>query len=225
MKIFEGIDAESNIELIVRERGKIVQREQSHNIVTNIGRQMMAEVIAASAFPTSTTFTRTSDRIVRYIGFGMGGDRQTSPFATAAPFSTDYPGTQLQTDTDLAISGLERPVAISGTINTPGVPDPAVWLKEIAAPATFPSATTVRFIALFTPTDINFGTYASVPLSEIGMFSFSSSLGKSDPVEPNGQGSAGTYPGAGGHIVSYDTFNTIHKTGLFSIEVRWEYRF
>ena len=37
-----------NIEIDVRERGKLVQQERTHNIVTNIGRQFLAEVIVSA---------------------------------------------------------------------------------------------------------------------------------------------------------------------------------
>jgi len=218
MKLNDPIEVRSNIELLVRERGKLVQREESHNIVTNIGRQFLAEVITPATLGPGPAFTRTQDQVVRYIGFGMGGNRQSSADATLPPYDTDYPGTNAQTDVDLTVSGLERPVAVSGTINTPGVPSPGVWMKEIAAPGTFPLATSTRFITEFTALDINFGTYASVPLSEIGLY-----RGDADVTAPNG--APGPYPGSGGLILAYDTFNTVHKTGLFSIEVRWEFRF
>ena len=212
------INIESNIEIIARERGKIVERREIHNIVTNIGRQFLAETITPATLGPGPAFTRTLDQVVRYIGFGIGGNLQSAAAASAAPFDTDYPGTNLQTDTDLTVSGLERPVAVSGTINTPGIPSPAIWMNQIATPGTFPSATTTRFVALFPELEINFGTYASVPLSEIGLF-----RGDANTALPNG--TAGAYPGSGGLIVAYDTFNTIQKTGLFSIEVRWEFRF
>jgi len=197
----------TNIELDVRERGKIVRRERTHNIVTNIGRQFLAEVISSST--AEPTITREQDEVVRYIGFGIGGSRQVSSLAGSAPYSTDYPGSNTQTDTDLTVTGLQRPVMVTS--------DP-LYMREIAAPNTFPTATSVRFTAVFSETDINFGSYASVPLSEIGLYTSAA-----DPSLPNG--AAGAYPGAGGLMIAYDTFNTIHKSGVFSIEVRWEFRF
>ena len=197
-----------NIEIDVRERGKIVQRERTHNIVTNIGRQFLAEVIVSDV--PAPTITRHQDTVVRYCGWGIGGNRQVSPsISDNPPFSTDYPGVNTQTDTDLTVSGLQRPVRVTAA---------PLWMREIAAPATFPSATSVRFVTSFSETDLNYGGYTSVPLSEIGLFSSAA-----DPSLPNG--ASGVYPGAGGLILAYDTFNTINKTGLFSIEVRWEFRF
>lgn len=196
-----------NIELDVRERGKIVQRERTHNIVTNIGRQFLAEVIVSDA--PAPTITRHQNTVVRYIGFGIGGNRQNSSIANNPPFSTDYPGANTQTDIDLTVTGLQRPVKVT---NVP------LWMREITAPSTFPTATSVRFTSIFTETDINFGSYLSVPLSEIGLYTSAA-----NPALPNG--ASGVYPGAGGLMIAYDTFNTVHKSGLFSVEVRWEFRF
>lgn len=189
-----------------------IQTQRTHNIVTNTGRQFLAETITPASLGPSS-FVRTQDTVVRYIGFGIGGTRQTSSTAAASPYSDAYPtgyaGTNLQTDTDVTVAGLERPVQVT---NAP------LWMREIATPGTFPTAQSTRFIATFSAADINFGSFTSVPLSEIALFKSSA-----DPALPNG--SAGAYPGAGGHAIAYDTFNTIQKTGLFSIEVRWEWRF
>lgn len=196
-----------NIQIDVRERGKLVQREETHNIVTNIGSQFLARTIVSST--AAPTITRHDDSVVRYIGFGIGGHRQNSPIADAAPFSVDFPGVNTQTDTDLTVSGLQRPCTVIAA--TPQ------WMTEIAAPATFPTATSVQFTAVFSETDINDG-YASVPLSEIGLFTSAA-----DTTLPNG--ASGAYPGSGGLMIAYDTFNTIHKSGIFSLEVRWQFRF
>lgn len=204
----ESIIGLVNIEIDVRERGKIVQRERTHNIVTNIGRQFLAEVIVSDT--PSPLVTRHQDTVVRYCGWGIGGNRQVSPsISDVPPLSVDYPGLNTQTDTDLTVSGLQRPVRVTAA---------PLWMREIASPATFPTATSVRFVTTFSETDLNYGPYISVPLSEIGLFSSAA-----NPSLPNG--ASGVYPGAGGLILAYDTFNTINKTGLFSIEVRWEFRF
>ncbi len=213
MRLYDPIELKWNLEIDLFERGKRRRwHQRTHNIVTNIGRQFMAEVITPSALGPSS-FVRTQDTVARYIGFGIGGNRQTSSSASASPYSDAYPtgyaGTNTQTDTDVTVSGLERPVRINAT---------PLFLQEIATPGTFPASTSTRFIATFATTDINYGSFTAVPLSEVGLFKSSA-----DPALPNG--SAGAYPGAGGHIIAYDTFNDIQKTGSFSIEVRWEWRF
>lgn len=205
-RLADSIELRSNYSLVFRERGKIVKRHESKNIVTNLGRQFMARVITASAF-AGAGFTRTSNEIIRYIGFGVGGDRQNSPVAAAAPISTDYAGTNVQTDSDLTVVGLERPVRVNA--------DP-LWMTELATPGTFgdpPDPVSTTFTAAFTETDLSYGAYTSVPLSEIGLFKSGA-----DPAEANGAI-------GGGHLVAYDTFSTIHKTGLWSCTVRWQFRF
>lgn len=214
MRVADTLEVRLNLEIDLFERGKRRRWHQStHNIVTNTGRQFVTEVITAATF-SGASFTRTQDTVVRYIGFGIGGTRQTDSAAAAPPYADPYPGgysgTNAQTDTDVAVSKLERPVLVT---NSPS----NLWMREIVTPGTFPTGQSTRFICSFSETDINVGAFSSVPLSEIALFKSSA-----DPSLPNG--SAGTYPGVGGHAVAYDTFNTINKTGQFAIETRWEWR-
>lgn len=193
---------------LIEEDGRVLEHHRSHNIVTNAGRQFMAEVITPATL-AGAGFTRTNNEIVRYIGFGIGGSRQSSSLASSAPLSVDYPGTNVQTDIDVTVNALERPVRVTAA---------PLWMREISTPGTFPLATSTRFIATFGQTDISYGSYTQVPLSEIGLFK-----SDADPSLPNG--TLGAYPGAGGQVIAYDTFAPITKTGLFSIQVRWEFRF
>jgi hypothetical protein len=213
MKIEEKIEATWNLEIDLFERGKRRRfHQRTHNIVVNTGRQMFCEVITPQSLGPSS-FVRHQDTVIRYIGFGIGGNRQNNPSAMASPytdaFPAGYPGGNVQTDTSVTTTRLERPVRVTAA---------PVWMRQISTPGTFPSSTSTRFIAVFSETDLNYGAYTSVPLSEIGLYKSSA-----DPALPNG--SAGAYPGAGGHLVAYDTFDTVSKTGVFSIEVRWEFRF
>lgn len=209
--------AEANLEIDVFERGKRRRWHQAtHNIVVNLGRQMLAEVITPATLGPGIAFTPTRSEVARYIGFGIGGARQTDPAAGIAPLSSAHPagygGTNTQTDTDATVVGLERPVQVTAA---------PLWMREIATPGTFPNATTTRFIASFPSTDFNFGSAPgapAVPLSEIALFTSSA-----DPALPNG--SSGTYPGVAAYTMAYDTFLPFNITALFSIEVRWEFRF
>lgn len=205
----DPIELKWNIQIDVYERGKRRPwHERTHNIVTNTGRQFIAENITPQSLGPGS-FTRHQDSVVRYIGFGIGGDRQSDPAAAASPYADAHPagygGTNVQTDTDVTVSGLERPIQVTN--------DP-LWMREITTPGTFPDATRTTFVATFGGSDLNFGTFTSPPLSEIALFKSTA-----NPALPNG--SAGTYPGAGGHCVAYDTFNSIQKTGQITIEVRW----
>lgn len=214
MKLGEDIEIRLNLEIILIERGKRkVWHQNTHNIVVNTGRQFIAEVITPSALGPGS-FVRTQDTVVRYCGFGIGGTRQTVPIAAAPPLSTPYPvgygGTNLQVDTDVVVSRLERPVQVTTGVG-------GLWMREIAAPGTFPTATETTFVSVFGQTDINVGVFTSMPLSEIGLYKSSA-----DPTLPNG--GAGVYPGPGGHMIAYDTFDPVSKTGVFLIQVNWTWR-
>lgn len=220
MKFIEDIEVRINLEIDLIERGKRKHHHASHNIVVNTGRQFLAEVITPATLGPGT-FTRTQDTCVRYVGFGLGGTRQYSPSAVVAPYASLYPAGyeyagaphNAQTDVDVTVARLERPAAV---VDYAG-PTP-LWMRQISTPGTFDALERTKFIAIFSETDINFGGFTSVPLSEIGLYKSSA-----DPSLPNG--GAGAYPGPTGHLIAYDTFDTIHKTGVFSIEVRWEWRF
>jgi hypothetical protein len=221
MKFIEDVEVRFNLEIDLMERGKRKRHHRSHNIVVNTGRQFLAEVITPKVLGPGAFIERTQDTVVRYVGFGLGGTRQISPNAFLAPYANLYPGGyeyagaphQAQTDTDVTVARLERPAAVVDY----GGPTP-LWMRQISTPGTFDAVTRTKFIAVFSETDINFGGFTSVPLSEIGLYKSSA-----DPTLPNG--GAGAYPGPTGHMIAYDTFDSIQKTGVFSIEVRWEWRF
>ena len=141
------------------------------------------------------------------MGFGVGGTRQlVSP--VTSPANTAYPGTNSQTDTDAAITTLERPVRVSGgSTVTPGVAGD-IWVGQVQAPVVHGSANEATFRRLFTQSEISYAPYLSVPLSEIGLFTSAA-----DPEN---------YLNT---IVAYDTFDSISKTAAFEVEVEWTIRF
>jgi hypothetical protein len=194
MRFIESIQAKSNLILTVRERGKIVERREGHNIWVDLGREYLAELITYSDLGVPTP--ERDDRI-RYIGVGIGGTRQlVSP--VPAPVGTDYPGTNDQTDTDPTVTTLERPVRVTSA---------PLWLSQISS-AVHPIATQTKFSVIFVPGDISYGSYLSVPLSEIGLFT-----NAADPAQPDNT------------LVAYDTYDTISKTAAFTLEVDWTVRF
>jgi len=211
MRLQEDVPIRLNLAIdLIYPDGSVAEYHRNHNIITNTGRQFMAELITASSF-AGPSFVRHNNDVVRYIGFGIGGSRQTASSPSVPPLSTSYPGATpgLQTDTDVTVAIMERPVQVVG--------DP-LWMREVSTPGTFPTTESTRFITTFSQTDINFGSFSSVPLSEIGLYKSGA-----DSSLPNG--TLGAYPGVAGELIAYDTFNPIEKTGLFSIQVRWEWRF
>jgi len=215
--------ARSNLTLTAyNERGKRVGWRKGHNIFLTLGRTWLPDLVSYSALPAGTPppvgpVTRTDSRGVRYMGLGIGGDRQSNlALADASPLVDHYPGTNVQTDTDPGVVALERPVRI--TAATPGSPalPPGydagdVWLGQIAAPPTKPNATTVRFSRLFTSGEVAFGPFTSVPISEIGLFLHSDSATY-----------IYTYNNA---PFAYDTFDTFHIRSGFGVLAEWELRF
>lgn len=208
MDLHSAFEVKWNIEILGFDRGKKkVLHNRTHNIVVNNGRQFIVENISASAFAGSA-FTRQQNSVVRYIGFGIGGNRQTYPGASQSPLADAYPGgyggTNAQSDSDVAVARLERPVKCTQS----------AWMKEVAAPATYPNATSVQWTALFDVYDLNLAPYTVMPISEIGLFS-----SRADPTLPNG--GVGTYPGVGTSMVAYDNFPTLPKTAYWSLLARW----
>lgn len=212
-RIADTVEAKWNIDITLIERGKRrLWHHRSHNIVVNTGRQFLCEIMTPATLGPGT-FTRTQNTVMRYTGFGIGGARQNSAVALAAPYTDaspgGYPGANTAVDDDPTVAILQRPVRVSAA---------PLYMQQISTPGTFDTATRTTFISVFAEADISYGAYASVPLSEIGLYS---SL--ADPTLPNG---GGAYPGTGaGALFAYDTFATIHKTNIFSIQVEWEIRF
>ena len=211
----DRIEVKSNLRIIVRERGKIKARRIGHNIWVNLGREWLPNLISYSALPTPPAVlpvTPAEDRRIRYMGFGIGGTRQLQmSVANNPPYSTHYPGTNAQTDTDPTTTTLERPVRVTSYIpSSPVLPpyDPHdVWLGQVQAPATYNTATSVTFTRLFATTELSYGPFTSVPLSEIGLFLHSASS---------------AYINTFNNVyVAYDTFDTLSKTNAFSLEVDW----
>lgn len=209
MRLRDTIQVKQNLALTMRERGKIVDRRVGHNIFLDLGREWLANLVSYQSFGPDTPFR--NDRI-KYMGVGVGGNRQLASgvgnIASTPPISTSYPGTNIQTDTDPTVTVLERPVRISGSSSTyPGVAGDAwVGIVGSADPTSVPNQVTFRRV--FTQTEINYGSYIKVPLSEVGLFTSAA-----DPENYLN------------NPIAYDTFDTLTKTSAFELEVVWTLRF
>lgn len=206
MRSNETIEVKQNLSIIARERGKIVARRDGHNIWLDTGRQYLAQLLAYSSF--SPLATVRDDRI-RYMGLGIGGNRQQMlSVANSAPLVTPYPGSNAQTDSTPTVTQLERPVRISGGSSAYPGTGGDIWIGQIQAPPTYPVASQVRFSRIFTSAEVSYGTFLSVPVSEIGLYT--------------GAAVPGTYNNV---MVAYDTFDAISKTSAFELEINWTIRF
>lgn len=179
------------VELIQRdERGRIVDRRLGRNIWVSSGRQWLRDVIRFSSYGPNVV---ADDRRLRYVGFGIGGSKQSSALASSAPMSTDYAGTNVQTDVNPGVTQLERPVRLAA----------GVYLRQWDVP-TFPVPNCVLLRTTLASADITYGGYSVVPLSEIGLY-------LSDATVSSGTNT----------LVAYDTFEPIFKRTGHSIEVVW----
>lgn len=210
MRIVDTIPVKQNLKLIARERGKIVDRREGHNIFLNLGKEWLAELMGYQDPTTQTTFR--DDRI-RYMGVGIGGTRQLAlatannpPIGGGGP-GGPYEGSNLQTDEDPTVSVIERPVRISGGSSVyPGVGGDA-WVGQIGSADPISVPNQVTFQRIFTQLEVSYGQFLSVPLSEIMLFT-----NAADPTNFQNTGMA------------YDTFDTISKTTAIELEVVWTLR-
>lgn len=205
LRFSEDIEVKSNVFITARERGKIVERREGHNIFLDSGREWLSQLIAYLSFSPDTY---ENDARIRYMGFGIGGTRQIAPdFADTSPL-TDYTpiGSFTQTDTDPTLTTIERPVRVSG--GSGGSSPGDLWVGQVQAPATHDTVGSTTFRRLFTSLEVSYSPYNSVPLSEVGLL-------LSD-VDPNFRNNI---------IVAYDTFDTLSKTSSVELEVVWTLRF
>lgn len=190
------MNTKNNIKLTLRERGKIVQRWEGHNIWLDTGRDFLRHLMSYSSFVPLTT---EEDRRVRYIGFGIGSRSQKQlVVADNPPMSVDYAGTNVQTDMDPGVLALERPVTISA----------GVYLYELPPPVMSSSQFSATFSASLGLTDISYGGYTTVPLSEVALYlhGADTAVGDNEPV-------------------SYEAFETVSKTQAYTLDVDWAVRF
>lgn len=206
MRLVSTIEVKQNVKLTLRERGKIVARREGHNIFVDLGREWLSELIAYASYSPDVTIR---DDRVKYMGVGIGGTRQLqASVANSPPISPPYSGTNIQEDTDVTVTTLERPVRLSGSFaNYPGVVGD-IWIGVLASadPNTVP--TQVTFKRIFSQTEISYGPFVSVPMSEVGLFTAAA-----DP---------GNYQNT---LIAYDTFDTLSKTTAFDLEVEWTIKF
>lgn len=206
MRFVTDIEVKYNLELVTRERGKLVDRREVHNIFLDLGREWLAQLVSYQGLSPDVTFR---DDRVRYMGFGVGGNRQLAlTQANSPPITPPYVGANVQTDTDPLTTTMERPVRILGSTTAyPGIAGDQ-WIGAIGSADPLSIPTQVTFRRLFGQAEISYGPYVSVPISEVGLFT--------SAADPNNHQNT---------MIAYDTFDTISKTTAFELEVIWTIRF
>lgn len=171
---------------------------ETHNVFTNAGRKWLAECNRALSGGS-----RKLNTIPYYLAVGKGSDRQTiSP-----------PGAGAQTES-ASVEYIENPVEVTS----------GVYLKAFDRPTTEPSDYINRYEVTLLSSDVTFGSYTSVPLTEFGIIT-------SDAVtsSPGGKKSASGGPYSGtydnGRLIAYAAIPPHSKTSLWSLRVSWDLRF
>lgn len=214
----------NNVFVKVYERGKLVTTREGHNVWVSCGHQYIAEMLGYTEYTGPTP--ERSDRI-RYLGLGIGGDKQTRPDLTeSAPIVSAYPagydpyattGREYRKEypIDPLITTLERPVRITGGTNPYASAAPTdVWLVD--SPDLFFTHLSLYEVTVHALVDCGAGqviysTLTDMPLSEVALFT-----DREGDVDINIPYSL---------LVGYFSFDTILVNSGHVLEFVWRVRF
>ena len=205
----EQLLVESNVRISVFDQhGKLVDRRDSHNVLTNNGAAWLARLASSASYPAGLDPIPNTAERVKYIGLGCGGVLQTGAGFWSAQSAL------------ITVTALEDPVAYTGLLGA------RVWLKQVDAqavtPTYFPMSTRVKYIVDLLPAELTYagstadasgtavGTLA--PISEAGLYLSSANTVIVDPTQENG-------------LVAYDVFAPLSITPNNQVRAEWELRF
>ena len=213
--MYELLNPESNVRITVLEAGKPIDVRESHNVVTNVGRNWLRNLVGAASYPGSGSAVEgvhalTSDR-VKYMGFGVGG-----AFGNTGFFNSQ--------EELVTVTTLEDYVKI--TDSNPAAPATRYLIEVLPqtnANKSFPSNYSIRFTAILSESLISYEGNSSrsglavgtnVPISEAGLY-----ISSADPgIKPD----VGVNPTC---LVAYNIFSPISVTPNITLRVDWEFRF
>lgn len=230
MSWLDQIALESNVVITAEERGKLRRDlcRDFKNIWTYTGREWVTRLMSFAAVAGAPPPFADDDRAAM-MGFGVGGNQQ-SILPIGGAVDADYPGLNVQDNSNADITYLERPVRVLPYM---GLDD--YWLRQFKYdyPTEWgdplPSTTRyVRWFAIFDYGEIDGPwAYPMVPISEIGLFTsaYFGAAGEWDDINnvydyPTPPGYVGVRPAP----VAYHTFPSIPKTASIKLTVRWEVR-
>lgn len=222
--------------------GRLIDERAMHNVWTRYGEQYLAQMVGALAFsgdpvapsPLDTVTPERTDRI-RYMGLGIGSDRQNNILADNPPLSTAYPvgyadeayppdyvvvgqtnGKEYGRERPLSplIGTLERPVRVSGgTLGYGTVVPTDVW--RVGPPDLFMTHQSSQDVTIHATIDaLNDGDVAyppfnlGVPITEAGLFT--ETAGTTPPYAP---------------LVAYVSFDTMLVDAIDVVEFIWQVKF
>jgi hypothetical protein len=204
----------ANVFIIHRKLGKIVERREGHNVVVDLGRTWIRDLLYLSL----------ETRRVKYIGLGIGGNEQVpllvAPFNVIYPVGANVPPTTGFDYKDVCpivpvIETLERPVRVAGGVAPyPVAPPGDQWRMGPSGTLfiTHPTLYSVGYSATFDGT-LGHLVYppmpTPMPISEAALFLDDA------PVlgTPYSQ------------VVAYHNFPPVLIDTLSKLEISWHLRF
>lgn len=139
---------------------------------------------------------------------------------------TDIPFTHRRVRWAGVGDGSQLEVTTIATLNSPILATLSYYLAELEA-VEFPTATSVRFIKVFGPTEVTFGS-APVPVTEAGLFADVNpwDMGGYEDTQAGGGFTTTLRPDIPSNTpIAYKTFEALNKTSDFSLEIQWDFRF
>lgn len=198
MRMSEDILTNCNVELLMRERGKIVpgSRRIGHNIFTTTGRNWLTKLV--SWYSTSSTDKPFTNRRLRWIGMGTG--------------------TQIEATT---VSSLVQPVLATPTAFM--VPIQAVEFPTSDSVRFIKEFLLNELTITSTPVTVTEAAlYADVSPAQTG----ATNDGSEDVANDPGTVDTILNPAVGiNSPVAYKAFPPLTKTVDFTLEIRWDFRF
>ena len=145
-----------NIEIVLREQGKLSCKVQCHNVWASAGQRWLSQLVSLEAEDTPLENNR-----IRFIGLGIGGTKQKAAYASSSFLMNEYPGTNRQNVQQSIIEHVERPVRVRV----------GEYLQPINI-IDMPDSYTVRCTTHFQPFDISYNnsTFRQIPLSDVALF-------------------------------------------------------
>lgn len=206
-----GPYANVRVETVDKYTGDLIDTRESHNVLTNVGRNWLRDLCCVKAYPApipaggfieTGSYVYTSER-VGYMGFGVGGALSAAPYYHVQEELT-------------TVVAPEDYVKVNSTD----------YLKQVypqtAANLSFPDDYTARYVVDLLETELTFagntsksGTVVgtSVPLSELALYITGVSVTDTPDHADNTS-----------RCVCYHTFTPINLTPTVVTRVVWEFR-
>ena len=192
----KDIGVVSNVELVLRERGKIIARRDGHNVFTVTGRNLLSKLLAWQTI--STTDIPFTHRRTRWIGVGKGSQLEVTTVSSLV-----NPVLANSTDYLVAVQSAEFPTSTS-----------VRFIKEFGVNeiTTTPTPVVVTEAGLFA--DVN-------PANMGG----TEDVGHAGPCPPNPPSTVLDPTSPSNAAICYKAFEGLTKTINFTLDIRWEFRF